>query len=98
MPGWFDFEAAARHAFGLDGCQLAAIREVDWYKHEDREFSYLIVTYWLVESNGMRAYQERREEFPPDHEGPDYTYLCTACDQRFWFWSDVILHVKDVSQ
>lgn len=94
MAGWF--EAAARHAFGISRCQLASIREVDWYKHEDREFSYLVVTYWLVESNGMRTYPERRDELQPNHEVPDYTYLCTACDQRFWFWSDVLTHVTDV--
>jgi hypothetical protein len=54
------------------------------------------VTYWLVAANGMRICQERHEEFPPNHDGPDYTYLCTACEQRFWFWSDVLVRVKDV--
>ncbi len=77
MAGWF--EAAARHAFGLHGCQLAAIREVDWYRHEDREFNYLMVTYWLVTLSGMRAHQDHREEFPANHEGSNYTYLCTTC-------------------
>lgn len=95
MAGWFDFEMAARHAFGPHGCHLAAIREVDWYRHQDREFSYLVVAYWLVAPDGMRTYRERHEEFPPNHEGLGYTYLCTTCQQRFWFWSDVLVHVKD---
>lgn len=105
MTGWF--EAAARHvaglgdlgaaaihhAFGSNGCQLTAIREVDWYRRTTREFDYALVTYWQVGPDGMRTHQERSEELPPDREGPSYTYLCTACEQRFWFWSDVLLHV-----
>lgn len=67
---------------------------MDWYKRTTGEFDYLMVMYWRLDPDGMRTYQERNEEFPPNHDVPDYTYLCTACQQRFWFWSDVLLHVK----
>lgn len=80
------------------GCTVADIREVDWYKHEDRQYDYGVITYICVDANGARLNEDRHEELSPHDAGPDYTYECQKCEERFWFWSDVMRHVKDAGQ
>jgi len=81
--------------FGFGGCRIADIREVDWYRRTTREYDYAVVSYWGVTSIGSRTGISKYEEIPPSQAGPDYPYICTACDTPLWFWSDVIEHTKD---